>query len=174
MALVDTTNPSQPKQLAPRAYLQEIAYDEANRVLTETTGVTSTALQGAGGTSSVLQVSLGGTGSAGAKGGTVFANYASDGTGTSGLGAMDAGSQELSVSGSVYRLAVGSFSTNSVNLGNIRAGGVVGSSSLVIGNGAAADGYSDLLVVNGTAGGGFTLGVGSLTLSAGKIGRAHV
>ena len=31
VALVDATNPAQPKQLAPRAYLQEIAYDEANR-----------------------------------------------------------------------------------------------------------------------------------------------
>ena len=56
VALVDPTNPSQPKQLAPRAYLQEIAYDEANRVVSETTGVTSTGLQGSGGTSTVTSV----------------------------------------------------------------------------------------------------------------------
>jgi YD repeat-containing protein len=56
VALVDAANASQPKQLAPRAYLQEIAYDEANRVVTETTGVTSTALQGAGGSSTVTSV----------------------------------------------------------------------------------------------------------------------
>jgi YD repeat-containing protein len=56
VALVDPTNPSQPRGLAPRAYLQEIAYDEANRVVSETTGVTSTGLQGAGGTSTVTSV----------------------------------------------------------------------------------------------------------------------
>jgi YD repeat-containing protein len=56
VALVDPGNPSQPKALAPRAYLQEIAYDEANRVVSETTGVTSTGLQGSGGTSTVTSV----------------------------------------------------------------------------------------------------------------------
>ena len=56
VALVDPANPSQPRGLAPRAYLPEIAYDEANRVVAETTGVTSTGLQGAGGTSTVTSV----------------------------------------------------------------------------------------------------------------------
>ena len=53
VALVDPTNPTQTLGLAPRAYLQEIAYDEANRVVTETSGVTSTGLQGTGGVSAV-------------------------------------------------------------------------------------------------------------------------
>ena len=56
VALVDPTNPTQTLGLAPRAYLQEIAYDEANRVVTETSGVTSTGLQGAGGVSTVTSI----------------------------------------------------------------------------------------------------------------------
>jgi hypothetical protein len=134
----------------------------------------SVSLLAAGSTSSVLQVSLGGTLSAGAKSGTVFANFVSDGTGTSGFGAIDAGSQALSVSGKVYRLAAGSLSTNSLNLGNIRVGGAVSASAVTIGNVATADNYSDLLVVNGTASGGFTLGGGIQALSAGTFVKASV
>jgi len=97
--------------------------------------------------SSTLLVSLGGTANAGAKTGTVLANYASDGTGTSGLSALASGSQTLTVTGNVYRLASGSLSAINLNLGNIRAGGAVGGSTIDISNVAANDGFSDLLGV---------------------------
>ena len=56
VALVDPANPARTLGLARRGYLQEIAYDEANRVVTESTGVTTTGLQGAGGASTVTSI----------------------------------------------------------------------------------------------------------------------
>jgi len=126
-------------------------------------------LLAAGGTNSgSLKVSLVNPGTAGVVSGTVLVSYSSDGFGTSGLGAIGAGSQTLTLSGDVYRVAVGTLSATSLNLGNIRAGGVVGGSSMSVSNVAYNDNYSDLLGVFGSAVGGFTLTGGTATLSAGS------
>ncbi len=63
------------------------------------------------------------TSTAGAKNGTVALDYVSNGTGTSGLGNTNAGSQVLNVSGNVYNVAVGQTSPSPVTLANQRVGG---------------------------------------------------
>ncbi|NBV35608.1 MAG: choice-of-anchor D domain-containing protein, partial [Proteobacteria bacterium] len=72
------------------------------------------------------------------------------------------------LSGNVYRLAVGSLSATTLNLGTIRAGGSVGGTTLTVSNSASNDGFSDLLGVSAGAGTGFSLTGGSATLSAGS------
>jgi autotransporter-associated beta strand protein len=124
---------------------------------------------------STLRVTLGGTATvtAGAKSGTVGLQYLSDGQGTSGLAALDLNAETLSISGNVYRLATGSFSTgtlaSTVSLGNIRAGGAVANTAITFYNTASDDGFSDLLRVSTTGTGGFgATGSGSLALSGGS------
>ena len=64
-------------------------------------------LLGAGQTdASGLSVGLSGTGVAGLKSGSARVDYVTDGTGTSGLGLLGVGSETVSVSGKVYRLAM--------------------------------------------------------------------
>jgi hypothetical protein len=117
----------------------------------------------AGGSSNELFVGLD-TSSAGAKAGTATLTLASDGTGSSGFGALGIGSQTISVSGSVYRLASASVAApNPVLLANQRVGGTL-SQSLSVGNTAAADGYSEGLNASiaaatgdATAGGSFSV-----------------
>jgi hypothetical protein len=85
------------------------------------------------------------TGSAGAKTGTVVVNYASDGTGTSGLAAIGAGSQSVEVSGAVYRLASAQINNaGSFSFGNVHVGDAV-SQALSITNNVASDGFSEAL-----------------------------
>jgi len=72
---------------------------------------------------SALSVGLSGTGVAGLKSGTVRVEYETDGSGTSGLSALGVGGETVSVSGKVYRLAVGSVHA-SVTLAAVREGGV--------------------------------------------------
>ena len=62
------------------------------------------------------------TTSAGARSGSVTLNYATDGTGTSGLAAESVGSQTISVSGNVYQVAAGQLNTTSLNFGTVQVG----------------------------------------------------
>ncbi|MEY5025015.1 MAG: hypothetical protein RLZZ244_543, partial [Verrucomicrobiota bacterium] len=116
---------------------------------------------------STLQVGLSGTATAGAKSGSVVVNYVTDGTGTSGLASESVGSGTVSVTGTVYRKAVGSVAA-SVNLGTIRVGGAFASGAVVVSNGAAADGFSDdLLAAVSTVGSEWNAG-GNVLLAAGS------
>ena len=110
------------------------------------------------------------TTAAGTVNGTQTVLFASDGTGTSGLGITGLPSQgvnvsgDITTSGSVYRLASASPATpNPVNFGNVRIG-MVTDQALTISNTALNDGFSEKLNAsissNGapvTASGAFTL-----------------
>ncbi|NBV35262.1 MAG: choice-of-anchor D domain-containing protein, partial [Proteobacteria bacterium] len=126
-------------------------------------------LLGAGSSNTTgLKVTLNDTSAVGTKTGTVAVQYASDGNGTSGFSALDTGTQTLSVSGNVYRLASFSIDPMALNLGTIRAGtNTLSAGSVVITNTAATDGFSDLLGVQASPASGFSLTGGSVTLAAG-------
>ncbi|MFO1198003.1 MAG: choice-of-anchor D domain-containing protein [Burkholderiaceae bacterium] len=100
----------------------------------------------AGGTNaSAMKVGID-TSTAGAKSGTVTIAYQSDGTGpngNSGLAAISAGTQAISVSGDVYRLASAN-TLGAINFGVRHVGDVV-SQTLTIQNTAIADGFSEKL-----------------------------
>ncbi len=112
------------------------------------------------------------TAAAGNVNGTVVVNFASDGTGTSGLGITALPSQSVGVtgviqaSGSIFRLASASAAPpNPVDFGNVRIGSVA-TQSLTITNSAPNDGFSERL--NASIGGA-TAGVtaaGSFNLLA--------
>ncbi|NBV86166.1 MAG: choice-of-anchor D domain-containing protein, partial [Verrucomicrobia bacterium] len=124
---------------------------------------------------STLRVSLSNTASAGIQTGTVSVNYLSNGSGTSGLAAIGNGSQQVSVSGTVYRLAVGSLSASgSVNLGAVRIGQTFTSQSLNVFNTApSGDGFSDDLSAAISVGGTAFVVSGSVTrLAAGSSSLA--
>ena len=104
----------------------------------------SFSLLAAGASNSALFVGVN-TGSAGAKSGIATISLASDGTGTSGFSALALASQNVAVSGNVYRVAQASTVTpGTVLLGNVRAGGVL-TRALSLSNLAAADGFSESL-----------------------------
>jgi|JI10StandDraft_1071094.scaffolds.fasta_scaffold01355_3 hypothetical protein len=92
--------------------------------------------------SSSLQVGID-TSSAGAKSGSATISYVSDGTGSSGLAAIAAGSQTINVSGDVYRLASAN-NLGAVAFGNVHVGDFV-QQALSISNTALADGFSEKL-----------------------------
>ena len=124
-----------------------------------------------------IQVGLNNT-TAGAKSGTVTINFASDGTGTSELGITDVGSQVVTVSGNVYRLAAASNATpNPVSFTNRHVGDVA-TQALIISNTAANDGFSEKLNANMsgatagvTASGSFTLlGAGATNSASLTVG----
>jgi PEP-CTERM motif len=97
---------------------------------------------GAGQTnSSGLSVSLN-TAAAGAISGTATVGFQSDGTGIDGGAPVGVGSQTVTVSGSVYRLASGS--AQDVNFGNVRINAPL-SGNIGVTNAAANDGYSENL-----------------------------
>jgi hypothetical protein len=102
------------------------------------------------------------TASAGAKSGTVQINYQSDGTGTSGLAAISAGSQLLNVTGNVFRTAVGAATPSPISFANVHVGGVA-QQLLTVANTATNDGFSERLNA------GFTGSSGSATTSAGNV-----
>ncbi|NCA27191.1 MAG: choice-of-anchor D domain-containing protein, partial [Methylophilaceae bacterium] len=125
--------------------------------------------------SSTLQVSLLNTATAGIQSGTVSVNYLSNGLGTSGLSAIDAGSATLTLSGTVYRYAAGSLSTTALSLGTIRAGQAVSGGSLTVTNSGGESVYTDLLGVSTASSGGFAVSAGSLmTLSGGSSSAMSV
>ena len=98
----------------------------------------------AGASDSGLSVSID-TSTAGAKSGTLDLSYTSDGTGTSGLAAIGAGSQSIAVSGNVYRLAEATIDNPlAFNLGSVHVGDMV-SQAVSISNTAVADMYSESL-----------------------------
>jgi hypothetical protein len=118
----------------------------------------------AGASSSALFVGVD-TSAAGAKGGTATITLASDGTGTSGFGALGIGTQTFSVSGNVYRLAQANGATpNPVVFANQRVGDS-GAVALSITNTAAADGFSEALNAS-LSGNGSVLASGSFNLLA--------
>ena len=102
------------------------------------------------------------TASAGVKSGTVAVNYQSDGTGTSGLAAIGAGSQTVNVSGNVYRLAQGAAMPTPINFGNVHVGDIA-SQVLTVQNTAANDGFSEGLNAS------FGANTGSATNNGGSI-----
>ncbi|HXI19912.1 MAG TPA: choice-of-anchor D domain-containing protein, partial [Gemmatimonadales bacterium] len=109
-----------------------------------TNGGSITLLAAGGANSSALAVGLD-TATAGAKSGTVAVNYQSDGSGTSGLTAIGAGSQTVTVSGAVYRLASAQIDNpGAFSFGNVHVGDTV-QRALSITNTAANDGYSERL-----------------------------
>ena len=89
-------------------------------------------LLGAGASSSAMAVGLD-TSSAGARSGTAAVNFLSDGAGTSGLAAVSAGAQIVSLQGDVYRLASPQINTASVTL-FARVGDAAPSASINIAN----------------------------------------
>ena len=117
------------------------------------------------GTSTAMGVGVN-TGSAGHSAGTVTLNYVSDGTGTSGLGTTNVGSQTINVSGDVYRLAQGSTTPSPIVFAN-RHEGDAASQVLTVQNTAAADGYSEKLNATfGSTTGTSTHNGGSINLLA--------
>ena len=75
------------------------------------------------------------TGAAGARTGTVTLDYATNGTGTSGLATASAGSQVVTVNGNVFQAAVGNLSNSPYNFGTVQVGQSV-SQNLNISNAA--------------------------------------
>jgi len=115
----------------------------------------------------------GSTASAGAISGTATLSYTSKGQ--LGTGLIDAtptlASETVAVTSTIYRLASGTFSGGTVNLGNVRIGSAFGSGTVSMTNTAANDGFSDLLRVRQAASGnGFVVLGGSQTLSAMQSG----
>jgi hypothetical protein len=86
------------------------------------------------GTSNNTNMSVGvNTATAGAKSGTMTIGFQSDGTGTSGLGTIGAGSQTINVQGNVYQVALGQLQTAALNFGTVQVGQSV-SQNLVVRN----------------------------------------
>ena len=114
----------------------------------------------AGGTDNTAMVVSVNTAAAGNVSGTQTLNFASDGTGTSGLGITGLPSQDLNVSASitagVFRLANPLINTaQPVAFGNFREGDVVTQQAVSITNNVLNDGFSESLnaAANGTTGG---------------------
>ena len=101
--------------------------------------------------SSSITVSID-TSTAGNKAGNATIDFQSDGTGSSGLGITPLTSQDVAVTGQVFRLAEASVSPDPVIL-NARVGDTV-QQSLTVANIAVADGFSEQLgvVSTGTTG----------------------
>ncbi|MBI2802257.1 MAG: choice-of-anchor D domain-containing protein, partial [Gammaproteobacteria bacterium] len=99
-------------------------------------------LAGGATNNSAMSVTLDTT-AAGARSGTATLNYASDGSGTSGLGQTAAGSQVVTVSGNVYRLASAN-ALAAINFGNVHVNDAV-QQALNITNTAVADSFSEKL-----------------------------
>jgi hypothetical protein len=108
--------------------------------VTASGGVNLLAAQATNSTS--LQVGID-TSSAGAKSGSATISYVSDGTGSSGLAAISAGSQTINVSGDVYRLASAN-TLGDIAFGNVHVGDFV-QQALNISNTALADSFSEKL-----------------------------
>jgi hypothetical protein len=86
---------------------------------------------------------------AGVQTGTFTVAYQTDGVGTSELAAIEAGSQTLNLSGTVYRLATGTLNANALTLAAVREGGTFGSGTLSVSNASRGDdGYSEKLNVS--------------------------
>ncbi|MCB1699366.1 MAG: choice-of-anchor D domain-containing protein, partial [Halioglobus sp.] len=132
----------------------------------------SVSLLAAGGTDAVSMTVGVNTAAAGVVSGTQTINFASDGTGTSGLGITALDSQDLTVTATidagVYRLANPVIDTaQPVAFGNVREGAVVAAQAISITNDVPDDGFSEALNAQaaGTTGGVLNNG-GSFSLLA--------
>jgi hypothetical protein len=103
------------------------------------------------------------TATAGAKSGTAIVNFATNGSGTSGLGTLALASQTVTVTGKVYKPAEVLIGSTSINFGTVRVGETVAPKSLSVTNAATAAGLNDVLV------GTFSGGSGPLSAS-GNLG----
>ena len=114
------------------------------------------------------------TSSAGAKSGAATITLASDGTGTSGFGALGIGTQTVNVTGAVFRLAQAN-AVGALNFGNVHVGDVL-SQALTIQNLAAADGFSESLNASfGASSDARILTSGSITqLAAGGLNNTSM
>ncbi|MGE0432709.1 MAG: choice-of-anchor D domain-containing protein [Planctomycetota bacterium] len=146
--------------------------ERLNATIGAATGDVSTnggsfSLLGAGQTdASSLTVSLD-TSTAGAKSGTATISLASDGTGTSGFGALELAPQTVNVSGNVYRFAEASAHSPEPIVFANRHVGSAASQALTLSNLAAADGFSESLDASiGGATGNATTNGGSFGLLA--------
>ncbi|RFC44792.1 MAG: Autotransporter beta-domain-containing protein, partial [Verrucomicrobia bacterium] len=128
-----------------------------------------------------LVINYGGTPlTAGSLQGTATVSYLSKGTAGSNLedATPQVAAQTLSLIGAVYRAASvqlnGGSSGLSLELGRVHAGGSFTSGSLVVGNAAAMDGYSDDLAVDFSPAGDFVVSKHSLRLAAGSVSTVNV
>src|SRR5215510_1283877 len=111
------------------------------------------------------------TSAAGARSGTIAISLASDGTGTSGLGVTALPSQNVTVQGNVYNLAVGSATPDPIAIANQRVGGT-GSQALTIANTAAAGAFSEALNASLSTTGAATGSGSALNIAAGANSTA--
>jgi hypothetical protein len=135
------------------------------------TNVTATGainLLAAGSSDSSMHIGIN-TATAGSRNGTVVLNVASDGTGTSGLGELGLGTRNVSVQGSVIRLAAANTIAG-VNFGTVHVGDVVAARAFTIQNLAVADGFSESL--NASFGALSGTGAGKLTAAGALTGLA--
>jgi hypothetical protein len=138
-----------------------------------TNGGSISLLAGGASNGAAMAVRLDGA-SAGAKNGTVQVNFASDGTGTSGLGITALPSQLVTVTGSFFNAASGSASPSPVSIGNQRVGGSL-TQALSISNTSSAGAFTEVLNASFGAntggainnGGSISGGLGSGGLAAG-------
>lgn len=94
------------------------------------------------------------TATSGAKTGTATVNYTSNGTGTSGLASISAGSQNVTVNGNVYAVAVGQMNSTPLNFGTVQVGTNVSKVLSITNAGTGASGFvEDLNASFGAASG---------------------
>jgi hypothetical protein len=106
------------------------------------------------------------TSAAGARSGTVTVGFQSDGTGTTGGAAIDAGAQTIAVAGNVYRLANPLLNTDAVTLA-ARRGDAAPSAALSVSN-LSPDAYTEgLKAAIGSTPAGFTASGAIANLAAG-------
>ncbi|MDP1691248.1 MAG: choice-of-anchor D domain-containing protein, partial [Burkholderiaceae bacterium] len=131
-------------------------------------------LAGGASNNSAMAVRVEGS-TAGAKTGTVQVNFASDGSGSSGLGITALPSQTISVNGNFYNAAVGSATPSPITIANQRVGGT-GSQLLSVANTAAIGLFSEALNASfSAASGAATSNGGSLSnLIAGGTNAASM
>ncbi|WP_337169445.1 choice-of-anchor D domain-containing protein [Gemmatimonas aurantiaca] len=123
---------------------------------------------------SAMGVSLN-TSAAGARTGTVAVNYATDGTGTSGLAAESVGSQTVTVNGNVYQAAQGQLNSTPLNFGTVQVGQSVSKVLSITNSATGPAGFvEDLNVSFGSATGtGSSLINGSGSISGLQAGATN-
>ncbi|MBK7424765.1 MAG: S-layer family protein [Propionivibrio sp.] len=134
----------------------------SNAAFTLTNNLGSALILAGGSNASALNVARN-SGGAGLNSGTLAIQYTSDGTGTSGLAAINANSQNITVNATGYNAAVGSTTPSPVNLAAQRVGGTL-STELTVANTVAAGAFSEDLnasfsgFANGATGSGSIAG----------------
>jgi hypothetical protein len=133
----------------------------------------SFALLGPGATNdTAIAVSID-TSTAGDKSGNATIDFQSDGTGSSGLGITALPSEDVAVTGAVYRLAQGTASPDPIEF-YARVGDTVGQ-ALTVQNTALADGYSENLDASASASGNAAVSGGPvLALAAGDADNSSI